>query len=80
MSPKFEQFSPLLYNYDVEMEAKGRVDEFHMDGESLCTRVKGLRTNQRLAMWLKEESIKQIFTWRLVYAAMFTTSGTTWLC
>lgn len=48
-----------------------------MDGESLCTRVKGLRTNQRLAMWLKEESIKQIFTWRLVYAAMFTTSGTT---
>lgn len=27
----------------------------------------GLRTNQRLAMWLeKEESIKQIFTWMLV--------------
>lgn len=58
------------------MDVKGKVDEFQMDGESLCTRVKGLRTNQRLAMWLKEESIKQIFTWMLVCAAMFTTSGT----
>lgn len=77
MSPKFEQFTLLLCNYSVEMEAKGRVDEFQMDGESLCTIVKGLRTNQRLAMWLKEQSIRQIFIWMLVCAAMFTTSGTT---
>ena len=77
MSPKFEQFTLLLCNYSLEKEAKGRVDEFQMDGESLCTIVKGLRTNQRLAMWLKEQSIRQIFTWMLVCAAMFTTSGTT---
>lgn len=73
MSPKFGQFTLFLCNYGVEMEAKGRVDEFQMDGESLCTIVKGLRTNQRLAMWLKEQSIRQM----LVCAAMFTTSGTT---
>lgn len=58
------------------MDAKGKVDEFQMDGESSSTRVMGLRTNQRLCHVAEgKTSVKQIFTWMLV-CAMFTTSGT----